>query len=81
MNTRFQIFFAACLVLLVSMLLTACLHATQETTCKIKFKKKYDCPFGKISIVEDEMNLGDTIKLRGCGRTVIYDGTKEIQSE
>ena len=68
-------------VLLFATLLVGCLHATQETTCKIKFKKKYECPFSKITIVENELDLGDTIKLRGCGKTVIYEGTKEIAAE
>lgn len=67
-------------LVVVVCLFAGCLHATQETTCKFKFKKKYECPFGKISIVEDELDMGDTIKLRGCGKTVIYDGTKEIQA-
>lgn len=68
-------------LILAAFLFTGCLHAIQETTCKSKFKKKYECPFSKISIVEDELDMGDTIKLRGCGRTVIYDGTTEIQAE
>ena len=61
--------------------LSSCLHTVQETTCKSKFKKKYDCPFSDIAIVEDELDMGDIIKLRGCGRTVTYEGTKEILVE
>jgi hypothetical protein len=60
-----------------AVMLCSCLHAVQETTCKSKFKKKYNCPFGKISIVDNELTMGNHIKLRGCGKTVIYDGTKE----
>jgi hypothetical protein len=61
--------------------LVSCLHAMQETTCKTKFKKKYKCPFKKIIIVENELDMGDTIKLRGCGKTVTYEGTKEVLVE
>jgi hypothetical protein len=61
----------------IAWMLGSCLHAVQETTCKTKFKKKYNCPFSKISIVENELDMGNHLKLRGCGKTVIYDGTKE----
>jgi hypothetical protein len=64
--------------ILLAFSLTACIHSIQETTCKFKFKKKYDCPFKKIEIVEDEMVVGDYIRLRGCGKTVTYEGTKEV---
>ena len=67
------------LILLSATLLSSCLHAIQETTCKTKFKKKYDCPFSDIEIVENEVVLGNIIKLRGCGRTVTYDGTTEVR--
>ncbi len=68
-------------LILSGLFLSSCLHAVQETTCKTKFKKKYKCPFKEISIVEDELDMGNTIKLRGCGRTVTYDGTEEILME
>ena len=67
--------------ILSALFLSSCFHAMQETTCKTKFKKKYNCPFKDIHIVEDELDLGDRIKLRGCGKTVTYDGTKEILVE
>jgi heterodisulfide reductase subunit A-like polyferredoxin len=68
-------------VLACALFLTACLHTVQETTCKSKFKKKYHCPFKKITVVEDELDMGDTLKLRGCGKTVTYDGTEEVLVE
>lgn len=66
------------LALLCALLLASCLHAIQETTCKAKFKRKYNCPLKKITIVEDELVVGDYIRLRGCGKTVTYKGTKEV---
>jgi hypothetical protein len=68
-------------VLLCALFIASCLHTVQETTCKSKFKKKYHCPFKKITIVEDELDMGDAIKLRGCGKTVTYEGTKEVLVE
>ena len=65
-------------VVLCTLFLSSCIHSVQETTCKIKFKKKYDCPLKKIEIVEDEIVVGDYIRLRGCGKTVTYEGTKEV---
>ena len=64
--------------ILCALFLASCIHSIQETTCKIKFKKKYDCPLKKIEIVEDELVVGDHIRLRGCGKTVTYEGTKEV---
>jgi PBP1b-binding outer membrane lipoprotein LpoB len=64
-----------------ALILSSCLQAVQETTVKSKFKKKYDCPFKKIEVVEDDVVVGDTIKLRGCGKTVTYEGTKEVRVE
>ncbi len=61
----------------LAMMTASCLHAAQETTCKAKFKRKYNCPFSKITVVEDTSSMGNHLKLRGCGKTVIYDGTKE----
>jgi hypothetical protein len=64
-----------------ALFLTACLHAAQETTCKVKFKKKYDCPFRHITVVENMPVLGDQLILKGCGKTVTYNGTTEILVE
>lgn len=69
------------LLLWTALCLSGCLHAIQETTCKTKFKKKYNCKMKDIHIVEDEGVIGDQIRLRGCGKTVTYDGTKEVMVE
>jgi hypothetical protein len=69
------------LLLGIAWSLTGCLHAIQETTCKTKFKKKYNCKMKDIHIVENEGVIGDQIRLRGCGKTVTYDGTKEVLVE
>ena len=68
-------------LLLTALTVTACFHVIQETTCKIKFKRKYNCRMKYITVVEDEMVHGDNIRLRGCGKTVTYDGTKEVLVE
>ena len=72
---------ALILVLVVGLSSTACLHSSRELTCKVKFKRKYDCSFSKISAVENELVLGDQIILVGCGKRVTYNGTTEILVE
>ena len=78
MTRRIRQMLVPALLLVGAVLLTGCLHAMQETTCKTKFKKKYHCKMKDIEIVEDEGVIGDQIRLRGCGKTVTYDGTKEV---
>ncbi len=80
-TTVFALVARAMLFLLLALTLSGCLHAIQETTCKTKFKKKYNCRMKDIHIVEDEGVIGDQIRLRGCGKTVTYDGTKEVMVE
>lgn len=66
---------------IVGVLCSGCLHASRELTCKVKFKRKYDCPFSRIDAVENELLVGDQIVLVGCGKRVTYDGTKKILVE
>jgi hypothetical protein len=59
----------------------SCLHASRELTCKIKFKRKYDCSFKDIAVVENALTIGDQTILVGCGKRVTYNKTKEILAE
>ena len=43
------------LIVIVALFLAGCINSIRETTCKIKFKKKYDCKFKNIEMVEDEI--------------------------
>ena len=81
MSHRLQRSIIIAIGILISLVCCACLHAMQETTCKTKFKKKYNCPFKEIHMVDDELDMGDRLKLRGCGKTVTYEGTEEILVE
>ncbi len=77
MKSRIKKILLSGVLLILTLTMTSCLYAVQEGICKIKFKKKYKCPVKQIVVIEDEMDMVDLIKLRGCGRTVVYDGTKE----
>jgi len=64
-------------------LLSSCFHVLiQQNVAKGKFKKKHNCPFKEITIVEDDFHSQkDTFKLVGCGVTAYYKGTDELLSQ